>query len=116
MSTGDQLRILVTIFSKFLLLTSATNMLFIMIILMLLLTFNKICYMSPAVIYYFEYGFYSKLYLNVYKEINIITEEIEYIEVLSDLKADFIIGYDLKALVLRASIERAVFLQPFSTT
>ena len=72
--------------------------------------------MSPAVIYYFEYGFYSKLYLNVYKEINIITEEIEYIEVLSDLKADFIIGYDLKALVLRASIERAVFLQPFSTT
>ena len=37
--------------------------------------------------------------MNFYKEINIITEEIEYVEVLNNLKADFIIGYDLKVLV-----------------
>ena len=39
--------------------------------------------------------------MNFYKEINIITEEIEYIEVLNNLNADFIIGYDLKVLVFR---------------
>ena len=39
--------------------------------------------------------------MNFYKEINIITEEIEYVEVLNNLKADFIIGYDLKESVFR---------------
>ena len=39
--------------------------------------------------------------MNFYKEINIITEEIEYVEILNNLKADFIIGYDLKVSVFR---------------
>ena len=39
--------------------------------------------------------------MNFSKEINIITEEIEYVEILNNLKADFIIGYDLKVSVFR---------------
>ena len=49
----------------------------------------------------FEFVPTYNFYMNFYKEINIITEEIEYIEVLSNLNADFIIGYDLKVLVFR---------------
>ena len=47
----------------------------------------------------FEFVPTNDFSMNFYKEINIITEEIEYVEVLNNLKADFIIGYDLKVSV-----------------
>ena len=51
----------------------------------------------------FEFVPTYNFYMNFYKEINIITEEIKYVEVLNNLKADFIIGYDLKVLVFKYS-------------